>query len=108
MSTNQDIGKKNRIFSTLNNLNQLPKVSIRRINDVDEFHIEHTQQFVPDFRFIWCKVKQHYRVYIFVGANNREKKNAGYTICTINSGFAAAGFCVLYGFIHKHRANNKE
>ncbi len=100
--------KQNRIYNTFVSLTGLPKVSLRKIDGLNIFEISHEQQFVPDFRFEWCTVKEHYRVYILVAGTDYGKTNAGYTICTVGSGFAAMGFGVLYGFLHKHRANNKE
>jgi hypothetical protein len=106
--------KQRRIYGVIANLVNLPKVTIVQTNtsadpgELSDFMIKHEQQFVPDFRFIWCTVKEHYRVYIYVADRDRVKEIAGYTICTVGSGFAAMGFGVLYGFIHKHRANNKE
>ncbi len=101
--------KRQKIFNVLNNgLVPLPKTSVVKIDGLDIFEIHHEQQFVPDFRFEWCTVKEHYRVYILVAGTSYDKTNAGYTICTVGSTFAAMGFGVLYGFLHKHRANNKE
>lgn len=99
---------QNRIFNTVTNLVALPKVSIERIDDKNIFMLKHEQVFVPDFRFEWCTVKDHYRVYIYVASSTSDKKNAGYCICTVGSGLFAAGFCTLYAFLHRHRANNKE
>lgn len=100
--------KQNKIFKALLGLVDLPKVTFKRIDELNVFELRHEQQFVPDFRFEWCSVKEHYRVYILVADRDRVKQNAGYTICTVGSGFAAMGFGVVYGFLHKHRANNKE
>lgn len=100
--------KQKKIFNIFSVLYNMPKTSVVKLNDVDEFEIQHDQQFVPDFKFVWCSVKEHYRVYIMVGDTKYKKKVAGYTICTIGTTLAATGFCVMYQFIHKHRANNRE
>jgi hypothetical protein len=102
--------KRAKIFNALNNgLSLLPKTCLKKVDETRVFAIENEQQFVPDFWLEWCETKQQYRVYILVADRDRpEKRNAGYTICTIGSVFAAMGFGVLYGFLHKHRANNKE
>ena len=99
---------QNRIFNTLTNLIALPKVSVDCIDGKNQFAIRHEQSFVPDFEFRWCTVKHHYRVYIYVAGSSHEKRNAGYCICTVSSGFFAAVFCTVYAFLHRHRANNKE
>lgn len=100
---------QNRIFRTLSGLTNLPKVELVKIDDLQMFEIQHPQQFVPNFRFEWCSNKNHYRIYILLAERDQpEKRRCGYTICTIGSQFAAMGFGVLYGFLHKHRANNKE
>ncbi len=109
LAQNISQSKRAKIYNMLKNgLLSLPKTSFAKIDDLDIFEIRHEQQFVPNFRFEWCAAKEHYRVYILVAGTNYEKTNAGYTICTIGSSFAAMGFGVLYGFLHKHRANNKE
>ncbi len=100
--------KQNRIFNTLIGLVTLPRVKIRRMDDKNVFNIEHELVFVPNFQFRWCIVKEHYRVYIYVAGTTHDKKCGGYSICTVGSGLAAAGFCMLYAFMHKHRANSKE
>ena len=102
--------KRSKIFSMLNSgLVPLPKTTLVKIEDLQVFEIQHEQQFVPDFRFEWCDVKEHYRVYILLADRDIPvKRRTGYTICTIGSTFAAMGFGGGYGFLHKHRANNKE
>lgn len=100
--------KQNRIYQTLVGLTDLPKVSLRKVEELDVFEICHEQEFVPNFRFVWCTIKEHYRVYIHVADRDCGKMNAGYTICTVGTRYAAMGFGVLYGFLHKHRANNRE
>lgn len=99
---------QNRIFNTIVNLISLPKVSIKRIDEKNVFNIEHDLVFVPNFQFRWCIVKEQYRVYIYIAGSTYDKKCAGYPICTIGSGLTATGFCMLYSFLHKHRANSKE
>lgn len=107
MKTQEEM-KRGRIYNTFVNLLSLPKVSIDRIDNDKVFEIKHEQEFVPNFRFEWCSGKSHYRVYILIASREYKKRNVGYPICTIGSGFAAMGFGVVYGFLHKHRANNKE
>lgn len=108
--TQQTPSKCSVIVKLLNNgLSPLPKTTIVKIEELEIFEIRHEQQFVPDFRFEWCSVKEHYRVYILLADRDIPvKRRTGYTICTVGSAFAAMGFGVLYGFLHKHRANNKE
>lgn len=99
------------IHGVLRGLNALPKTTVAiewGPNDVLNITIKNEQVYVPDFRLEWCSVKQHYRVYIHVAHTNYNKTNSGYCICTIGSSLAAMGFGVLYSFLHKHRANNKE
>lgn len=99
------------ILGAIKNLTGLPKVSMTFEKDgldIKAINIRHEQQYVPDFRFEWCDYKKHYRVYILIADREHDKLNAGYCICTIGSGLAAMGFSVLYQFLHKHRANNKE
>lgn len=105
-SKKQQIQK--RIFNVLTALGLFPKVSIVKINDLDIIEIRHNQQFVPDFRFEWCNIKNHYRVYIKVASTDYEKTNAGYCICTMKNYLVASGFITLYCFLHNNRANNKE
>ena len=101
--------KQLKIYNIIKNLQDLPKVTvIRNVTDFSYIKLQHQQEFVPDFEFIWCCVKEHYRVYILVGDRDHKKRSTGYSICTIGSAFAAMGFGTLYGFLHKHRANNKE
>lgn len=106
--------KQRKVYNVICQLLNLPKVTIEHCSasapkgDLSDFIIKHEQEFVPDFRWKWCTVKEHYRVYIHVASEDHVKRNAGYTICTIGSGFAACGFATVYGFLHKHRANNKE
>ena len=107
---NRGSPKQTKMFNMLaNGLTPLPKTSIAKVDGLKVFEIRHEQQFVPDFRFEWCDVKEHYRVYILLADRDIPvKRRTGYTICTIGSAFAAMGFGVVYGFLHKHRANNKE
>ena len=72
------------------------------------FWVKNKQEYVPDFKFVWCGVKKHYRIYIHIAHTEYNKQNAGYCICTISNAFVAAMFVSLYSFLHKHRANNKE
>lgn len=102
------MSKQNRIFQTVANLIALPKVSVVQVDGLNVFTVSHQQVFVPDFEFRWCTVKEHYRVYIYVAGSTYNKQNAGYCICTVGSGLFATGFCALYAFLHRHRANNKE
>lgn len=101
---------QNRIFNTLLNGEVLPKVKITKdiiTHDIVTIWIKHSQEYVPNFKLVWCSSKKHYRVYILVGSVEYEKGNAGYCICTIANGYAASGFLMLYSFLVKHRANNK-
>lgn len=108
--------KQKRIFNTLKNLAQLPKVEVYAANSVSEndpdgldaLFISHPQVYVPNFEFRWSHDKEYYRVYIHLATSVTDKSNAGYCICTIGTGLAAVGFGALYTFLHKHRANNKE
>lgn len=100
--------KQKRIYNALLGLVWLPKVNLTRIDEYGVIEINHDQQFVPNFRLEWCAKKLHYRVYIKVGYTNRDKEIAGYSICTISNALVASGFVMLYSFLHKHRANNKE
>jgi hypothetical protein len=100
-----------RIYNTLKSLEQLPKTTVTKEvkdNSTNTIWIWHEQEYFPGFEFRWCPIKQHYRIYIWVASTEHEKENAGYCICTVSNGFSAMGFGVLYGFLHKHRANNKE
>lgn len=102
--------KQKRVYTMLLNLVSLAKTRV--LSDMNlgfhnEIRITNDQEYVPDFRFVWCGVKLHYRVYILVADTKNVKTNAGYCICSISSGLAAAGFVALYSFLHKHRANNK-
>lgn len=102
--------KQKRIYGTLLNLTSLPKTRVKSEynNGVQtEITIKNDQEYVPDFRFVWCPLKLHFRVYILVADTKNDKTNAGYCICTVGSGLAAIGFVTMYSFIHKHRANNK-
>jgi len=99
--------KQKRIFNILTGLVLLPKVSIERINNLDIFEIKHNQQFVPNFRFEWCSIKEHYRVYIKVESKDTPKVNTSYCIYTISNSLVANGFVTLYNFLHKIRANKK-
>ena len=100
------------IKGTMVGLEDLPKVTVTFTGNkelpAEKIQIKHSQVYFPDFEFIWDKNKDHYRVYIFIAYTTYEKRNAGYCICTIGSRFAAYGFATLYGFLHKHRADNKE
>ena len=105
------MSNQERIFNTIVNLRLLPKTTVsteRDGNIIQVIHIEHEQEYVPNFSFVWCKLKQHYRVYIYIGSRDYNKQNAGYCICTVSNGLVAAGFVTLYSFLHKNRANNKE
>lgn len=103
-----DVRIKNRIWNTLLNLEALPKVRVTRDDSSNNvIYITHPQEFVAEYKLVYCPNKKHYRVYIYVGGHLEGKVNAGYCICTIGSGLAATGFCSLYAFLHKHRANNK-
>lgn len=100
--------KQRKIYNTVSNLREYPKVSVLLDSGYESFYVRHSQIFVPDFKFEWCPQKEHYRVYILVADRNSVKTNAGYTICVINSALAASGFNVLYGFLHSHRSNKKD
>lgn len=96
-----------RIFLTLSSIENLPKTRVRRNDDYSLIEIFNENQFVPDFTFNWISSKGYYRVYILLAEPGVEKTTCGYAICTIGTSYAAMGFGVLYGFLHKHRANNK-
>lgn len=100
-----------RIYSALRSLASLPKVSVtceKKNNSIKKIFVRHEQVYVPDFVFEWCDNQQHYRVYICVASRDSDKVKSGYCVCTIGSGLTAMGFGVLYQFLHKNRANNKE
>lgn len=102
--------KQKRVYTMLLSLVSLAKTRV--LSDMNlgfhnEIRITNDQEYVPDFKFVWCGIKLHYRVYILVADTKNVKTNAGYCICSISSGLAAAGFVALYSFLHKHRANNK-
>ena len=103
--------KRGRILNIIRNLSTLPHVTVD-FNDADDgytdiIEVEHSQEYVPNFTLEWCYLKNHYRVYINVASQTFIKQRAGYCIFVIPSPMAAIGFCTLYSFIHKHRANNK-
>lgn len=104
--------KQGRLLNILLHLRDLPKTSVAPIvndyGDIVTIEVRHEQQFVPDFSLEWDSLREHYRVYIMVASTNHAKHHAGYCICTIGSGLSAIGFCTLYSFLHKYRANNKE
>lgn len=101
--------KQSRMYNVLKNLENLPKTTVIREPDYTKIVISHEQQFVPNFTLEWCTKKEHYRVYIHVTRYETcVKTRAGYAVCTISNAFYAMGFGVLYSFLHKHRANNKE
>ena len=110
MSTSAEITKTQlRIYNTIRNLTLLPKVNVIKTSiDLDSFEIVHSLEFVPDFQFKWCYLNHHYRVHILVADREFHKRNTGYCVCTVGSGLTAMAFGSLYGFLHKHRANNKE
>ena len=100
--------KKSRIFGVLKVLKQLQRVRVVHENDYQVINIYHEQRYVPDFLFEWCPHKQHYRAYIHVGDSiNDEKTRAGYCIFTMGTSLTAIGFCTMYQFILKNRANSK-
>lgn len=101
--------KQTQIFNILRGLYDLSKVTVVTENSsLKKIYIRHEQVYVPDFEFEWCSEKKHYRVYICVASRNKTKEKSGYCICTIGSRLSASGFNVVYQFLHKHRANNKE
>lgn len=100
--------KQHKILTQLRALELLPKTEVTALDGFKELWVKHAQVYVPDFRFVWCNIKNHYRVYIHIANQDQDKTNAGYTICTVGTGLAAMGFGMLYSFLHKHRANNKE
>ncbi len=101
--------KMRRIFTALKSLELIPGTTIvcSKDDEVTNFVIEHKQEYVPDFSFRWSPTKEHYLVYIKVADTMHAKSRAGYCICTVGSGLAAAGFITMYSFLHKNRANNK-
>jgi len=100
------------IYSSLLALRALPKTTVVAGDSSDKLNrifVTHEFRYVPDFVFTWCDTKLHYRVYIHTANRNSEEKVAGsYAICTVGSKLTAMGFCVLYQFLHKHRAGNRE
>ena len=100
--------KQSKIYAILRTLKQLPKVEVQKEDDYSSIKICHDQQYVPDFEFVWCPNKKHYRVYILVASVGQQKTRAGYCIFTVGTSLTAMGFGTLYQFIHKNRANNKE
>lgn len=103
--------KQLRIANVLRSLECINKVTVTRSEKdgvIQEIFIHHQQMYIPDFQLKWCPTKQHYRVYILVASTAKDKENAGYCICVLQSSLAATGFCTLYNFLHSHRANNKE
>lgn len=100
--------KKRRIYSALSNLRVISKMTLSADLEYNRIHLQHSQFFMPDFVFEWSEQQEHYRVYIHLADRENYKVRAGYSICSIKNGLAAMGFCMLYNFLHSHRANNKE
>ena len=108
--------KQQSIYRVIREINSLHKSSVSKlqvqgdgnVKYIQEIDISHEQKFVPDFKFVWCSNRQHYRVYIYVADRSKEKENAGYCICTVGSPLIAMGFVALYQFLTRNRANNKE
>ena len=105
--TNVEKTKQIKICGILRALNQLPKVEVQKEDDYNSIMICHDQQYVPDFEFVWCPNKKHYRVYILVASVGQQKTRAGYCIFTVGTSLTAIGFCTMYQFILKNRANSK-
>ena len=105
--TNVEKTKQIKIYGILRALNQLPKVEVQKEDDYSGIMICHDQQYVPDFEFVWCPNKKHYRVYILVASVGQQKTRAGYCIFTMGTSLTAIGFCTMYQFILKNRANSK-
>lgn len=103
-----DITIKRRIFRTLENLLQLPKVKVEEADmDLGVLWIKHPQEYVPNFKMEWDIFKKHYRVYIHVAHTDHHKVNAGYCICTVRNGLSAVGFAQMYAYLYHQRANQK-
>jgi len=107
-----------RVHQVLTSLNHLPGTSVGVYENGNSIWITDVKKFVPDFHLFWCDIKQHYRVYIYVGSKasateamesqEYSKEQAGYAICNIKSSLVATGFAALYQFLHKNRSNNKK
>ena len=104
----RDSAKRIRIANILRSLVNLTKVSFLSTDDNRTIWIRNENVFVPDFVFKWSDGYKHYRVYIYVASTEWDKTKSGYTICVISNSLVATGFVMLYQFLHRHRANNKE
>jgi len=113
------LNKQRRIFNTLKCLSTHGKTTVMVTKTTitepkEEFEryavieIRSEYGFLPDFVLEWCSSQEHYRVYSYVGARDRNKERSGYSIMTIGSTVAACEFVVMYGIIRKNRANCKE
>lgn len=100
--------KKVRIYTVLKSLELLPKTTVTWVEGRNKILIHNSNEFVPNFLFVWAENRQFYRVYMLVGSREWEKANSGYAICTIPTTLVASGFNTHYAFLHKNRANNKE
>ena len=83
--TNVEKTKQIKIYGILRALNQLPKVEVQKEDDYNSIMICHDQQHVPDFEFVWCPNKKHYRVYILVASVGQQKTRAGYCIFAVGT-----------------------
>lgn len=103
--------KQYSIFNIIKALGSLDKtsISIADANDYSTIYIANLNQYVPDFKLVWCNAHQRYRVYIHVAnTTSCKKEHVGYTICVISGVLTAAGFVGVYQFLLKNRGNNKE
>lgn len=112
ISKNPDDRTKSRVWTTVKNLENLPKTVVTKDDDLGRIYILNSYQYVPDFRLVWCNIMKHFRVYIFVvpkisNGGEGEKISAGYPIMNITNGLVACAFCAIYHFLHRYRSNVK-
>lgn len=99
-----------KVMNLMKILGDLPKTEVviqRTEEEISTIYIRSSLEYAPDFKLSYCSRKNHYRVYILVGCTDYEKKIAGYSICVLNSAFAAMTFAGLVKFLHSNRAGNR-
>jgi|JFJP01.1.fsa_nt_gi hypothetical protein len=109
---------KKGIHSFLLGLIILPKTRIRLPNTEKTYYVKTKYnriciisdfKFVPDYYFIWCNVKHHYKVYIAtIDTSVDVKVKSKYAMCTMKTKLDIMGFCNMYQFLYIHRANNRK
>lgn len=99
---------KNRISSTMRNLNIITHCNVSWDDDRDVIGIRHERAYCPDFELKYSQQYNVYHVYILTKSRDtEEKQRSGYTIMVVDSGLAATELCTAIQMFYRRRPGQR-